>query len=128
MANAVAPFLLPHCPRTACRFHRSGPGWRWKHRGFFARDVAPHRVQRFRCGHCGHTFSEQTFRTSYWLKRPEALAATALRLGRTARLVPIRDLLKRRVFPDRVGLPPEWVRHYAARCRRGGTRANSGTR
>ena len=41
--------------------------------GFFSRLAAPHRIQRFRCCHCRRRFSEQTFRTSYWLKRPELL-------------------------------------------------------
>ncbi len=80
MASTSAPFIPPHCPRSDCRFHRCSPGWRWKRHGFFARDAASARVQRFRCGHCGHTFSEQTFRTSYWLKRPDVLAAAAFRL------------------------------------------------
>jgi hypothetical protein len=42
--------------------------------GYFAREQAPHRVQRFRCRHCRRRFSEQTFRTTYWLQRPELLA------------------------------------------------------
>ena len=41
--------------------------------GFFTRDAAPLRVQRFRCRHCWRRFSEQTFRTTYWLKRPALL-------------------------------------------------------
>ena len=36
----------------------------------------------------------------------------AMRLGLTARPLPLRELLKRRWFPDRVGLPPEWARYY----------------
>ena len=43
--------------------------------GFFSRQGAPCRVQRFRCRHCRRRFSEQTFRTTYWLKRPQLLAA-----------------------------------------------------
>jgi hypothetical protein len=43
--------------------------------GFFGRQSAPSRVQRFRCRHCRRRFSEQTFRTTYWLKRPRLLAA-----------------------------------------------------
>jgi hypothetical protein len=34
-------------------------------------------VRRFRCVHCAHTFSEQTFSTSYWLKRPDVLLPMA---------------------------------------------------
>ena len=80
MATALAPFVPPHCPRTDCRFHRSRAGWRWKRHGFFTRAAVPHRIQRFRCGHCGHTFSAQTFATSYWLRRPDVLLAAAFRL------------------------------------------------
>jgi transposase-like protein len=80
MASPLAPFVPPHCPRSDCHFHRSRPGWRWKRHGTFTREAAPHRIQRFRCGHCRHTFSEQTFRTSYWLRRPDVLLATAFRL------------------------------------------------
>jgi hypothetical protein len=43
--------------------------------GTFRRLTAPWRVQRFRCGHCGRHFSQQTFEDTYWLKRPELLAA-----------------------------------------------------
>jgi transposase-like protein len=79
MASVLAPFVPPHCPRKYCRFHRSSDGWRWKRHGTYTRDAAPHRVQRYRCGHCGHTFSRQTFSNTYWLRRPEVLEATAHR-------------------------------------------------
>src|SRR5580765_26471 len=73
-ADASAP---PFCPNDACAFHR-GPmaSWRWVRAGFFSRHSAPHRVQRYRCGHCGRYFSEQTFRTTYWLRSPALLAET----------------------------------------------------
>jgi hypothetical protein len=41
--------------------------------GFFARAAAPTRIQRFRCRHCRRRFSAQTFRPTYWLKRPALL-------------------------------------------------------
>ncbi len=65
----------PHCPNERCP-SRGEPTacWRWVRAGCFRRLAAPHRIQRFRCDHCGRHFSEQTFRTSYWLKRPELLA------------------------------------------------------
>jgi transposase-like protein len=69
----------PHCPRSDCDFHRSSTGWRWKRHGSFARASAPHRIPRFRCAHCGHTFSRQTFSHTYWLRRPDVLEATAHR-------------------------------------------------
>ena len=80
MSNLAAPFIPPFCPRTTCRFHRSSDGWRWIRHGSFTRRAAPHRIQRFRCGHCGHTFSSQTFAADYWLKRPDVLAAASHRL------------------------------------------------
>lgn len=79
MANPAAAFVPPHCPRTDCRFHRSVAGWRFLRHGHFTRQAAPHRIPRFRCAHCGHTFSSQSFSTSYWLRRPDVLTATAFR-------------------------------------------------
>ena len=71
MARAAPPF----CPNPGCPFHGTPAGWRVVRDGFFARQHAPTRVQRFRCRHCRRRFSEQTFRTSYWLKRPSLLPA-----------------------------------------------------
>src|SRR5215510_8855638 len=75
MASDLAPFVPPHCPRSDCRFHRCSDGWRWTRHGYFTRAATPHRIRRFRCGHCGQTFSP-----TYWLRRPEVLEAAAFRL------------------------------------------------
>jgi hypothetical protein len=48
--------------------------------GFFLRDAAPHRIQRFQCCHCRRHFSTQTFRGDYWLKQPRLLVPVAHRL------------------------------------------------
>lgn len=80
MSEALAPFQPKHCPRKTCPFHACRPDWRWSRHGFFTRRAAPQRIQRFRCGHCGHTFSTQTFHTTYWLKRPDVLEPVAHRL------------------------------------------------
>jgi transposase-like protein len=48
-------------------------GWRFKRAGFFLRQRAPFRIQRYRCAHCLRSFSTQTFSTHYWLKRPDLL-------------------------------------------------------
>ena len=80
MSVGSAVFVPPHCPRSDCRFHDSAIGWRWIRHGSFVRQGSSGWIPRFRCGHCGHTFSSQTFSTSYWLKRPEVLAAVAFRL------------------------------------------------
>jgi len=41
--------------------------------GFFARRRRPHKVQRYLCLHCGRSFSTQTYRVTYWLRRPDLL-------------------------------------------------------
>ena len=67
-----APHAPPFCPNKSCRFHSgTTASWPWSKAGHFHRQAAPHRIQRFHCGDCGLYFSEQTFRTTYWLKRPE---------------------------------------------------------
>ena len=73
MTTTAAPHAPPHCPNPACAFHTTAEGWRWVRDGVFFRRHAPHRIQRFRCRHCRRRFSEQTFRTTYWLQRPHLL-------------------------------------------------------
>jgi transposase-like protein len=71
----------PFCPNPGCSFHVTcGPGWRWQRAGFFSRQRAPYRVQRFRCCDCGRYFSTQTFVATYWLKRPDLFADLFQRL------------------------------------------------
>lgn len=76
----TSKFLPPFCPNTACPFHEESTTWRYKRAGFFHRQNAPTKVQRFRCLTCGRYFSFQTFQTSYWLKRPQLLNAAFHRL------------------------------------------------
>ncbi len=80
MRATGAAFMPPHCPRSDCRYHRSALGWRWVRYGSYPRLAAPQRIARFRCVHCRHTFSTQTFSPTYWLRRPDVLVATAYRL------------------------------------------------
>ena len=80
MMSHDAAFVPPHCPRSDCRFHHCAQGWRFRRHGSFRRDCSPRRIPRFRCGHCGHTFSTQTFSSTYWLKRPDVLERTAHQL------------------------------------------------
>lgn len=77
MSGTSGTFVPPHCPRRDCAFHRCGDGWRWTRHGSFARRAAPQRIPRFRCGHCRHTFSSQSFSPTYWLRRPELLLPVA---------------------------------------------------
>lgn len=80
MSTPCAAFIPPHCPRSDCPSHRSREPWRWTRHGFFVRDASPHRIPRFRCAHCRHTFSSQSFSTTYWLKRPDIFVPIAYRL------------------------------------------------
>lgn len=81
MPSAPESFAPPFCPNASCLFHR-GPttSWHWVRDGYFRRQREPFRVQRFRCRHCRRHFSEQTFRTTYWLRRPDLLVPTFHRL------------------------------------------------
>jgi transposase-like protein len=63
----------PFCPNPHCPCHRATAHWRYIRAGFHGRRAEPQRIQRYRCCHCRRHFSDQTFRTSYWLKRPELL-------------------------------------------------------
>jgi transposase-like protein len=109
MPSHDAAFVPPHCPRSDCRFHRSRDGWRWRRHGSFSRDCSPHRIPRFRCGHCGHTFSSQTFSTTYWLKRPDVFERTAYQLLACSGF---------RQIARRPGCSPSTVRRHAARLGR----------
>ncbi len=80
MPSTNAHFVPPFCPRTACPYHHCATGWRWKRAGHYTRQCEPRAVQRYRCLHCGVTFSTQTFSTSYYLKRPELLGPLWYRL------------------------------------------------
>jgi transposase-like protein len=69
----AAPMAPPFCPNEECDFHCAAMGWRCKRAGFYEREQAPRRIQRYRCCHCGRYFSDQTFSTTYWLKRADLL-------------------------------------------------------
>ncbi|MFN8589375.1 MAG: hypothetical protein U0704_16405 [Candidatus Eisenbacteria bacterium] len=73
MTTTPAPQAPPFCPNPRCPFHAAPHGWRYQRDGHHCRLAPPHRVQRYRCCHCRRRFSDQTFRTTYWLKRPELL-------------------------------------------------------
>jgi transposase-like protein len=72
----------PFCPNPRCASHTSATGrWSYVRFGSYFRKARPHRVRRFRCEDCGHTFGEQSFRLSYWFKRPELTATIFQRLN-----------------------------------------------
>ena len=72
MLLRVAPQEPPFCPNEGCRFHqRDRASWPFVRAGFFTRKHLPGRIQRWQCLHCERYFSAQTFRTDYWLKKPQ---------------------------------------------------------
>jgi len=80
MSGPPASFTPPHCPQSGCRYHGCAVGWRWIRFGSYSRQCLPRIIPRFRCRHCGATFSRQTFSTTYYLKRPELLEPVSHRL------------------------------------------------
>jgi transposase-like protein len=66
-------FVPPCCPHPRClRFSTAQlPPFRYGPYGSFRRLVDGRRVPRYRCRTCLGTFSQQSFATSYYLKRPE---------------------------------------------------------
>ena len=82
MTKAPAPTAPPHCPNPACPFHlRDRQTWRFEKIGFFERQSPPHFVQRYLCLSCRRSFSDQTFRTTYWMRRADLLAEVLRRLN-----------------------------------------------
>jgi transposase-like protein len=57
------------CPRPDCRAHTARP-FLWRRKGTFLRACDGRPVQRYLCLVCRRTFSLQTFRLDYRLKRP----------------------------------------------------------
>jgi transposase-like protein len=80
VARVSKPFIPPFCPNPACDSHARAGSWRYRRKGYFERQAAPRRVQRYACRCCGRNFSSQTFATTYWLKRPHQLGALFHRL------------------------------------------------
>ena len=66
-----------HCPWPGCAAHRPGlaPYRFLRHAAYSGH--RGRRVPRFRCTTCRRTFSQHTFATTYYLKRPELLAPVA---------------------------------------------------
>ena len=71
MLTSDPRFVPPHCPRATCVHHADPKGWRFIGHGTHSRKAPPHVVRRFKCMSCRHTFSTQSFDTTYWLKRPD---------------------------------------------------------
>jgi transposase-like protein len=80
MARHRGRHAPPHCPNPECDSHADPGAWRFKKKGFFARQRGPRRVQRYLCQHCQRNFSSQTFSPGYWLKQPGRLRALFFRV------------------------------------------------
>jgi transposase-like protein len=83
--------------------------WRFVRIGFYSRKCPPFRVQRWRCDTCRRKFGDQTFSTTYWLKRPDLLAPIFHRLVGCAGY---------RQIAREQGITPETVARQAARLGR----------
>jgi transposase-like protein len=62
-------FQPRHCPRPLCP-SRLTRHFRWRRKGFFHRRCDGRFVQRFLCLECRHSFSVQSFRLDYRLRKP----------------------------------------------------------
>lgn len=57
------------CPNPQCAYHQEAPSTPWAYAIGWYVTKAFGKVRRFRCTHCGRSFSTQTFSTHYYLKR-----------------------------------------------------------
>ena len=73
MSPSPRAFRPPFCPAPGCDSRKNPATWRYVKKGFYLRDRAPRRIQKYRCSHCGRFFSSQTFSVSYWLRREDLL-------------------------------------------------------
>lgn len=73
--GGVQHFRPPHCPRSDCSSRTAdGAPFRFRTRGRFHRACDGRTVRRFHCLSCRRSFSVQTFRVDYGLKRPQLTA------------------------------------------------------
>lgn len=67
-------FRPPRCPYPKCSGHESKGAFTYRKRGSYVRRIDGALVQRFQCTICFRSFSSQTFRLDYRLKRPDTIA------------------------------------------------------
>jgi transposase-like protein len=65
-------FTPPHCPRDDCPSIQTGHS-RWCFKGRYPRTCDGRTVQRFLCLECRRTFSTQTFRVDFRLRKPQLI-------------------------------------------------------
>ena len=80
MSTSPALRRPPFCPNPRCDSRKNPTAWQYAKKGFYLRDRAPRRVQRYQCSRCRRSFSSQTFSATYWLKRGDLLESTFHRL------------------------------------------------
>jgi hypothetical protein len=74
--SGIQHFRPPHCPRFACPSRDAdGPKFHFRSRGRYFRACDGRTVHRFHCYVCRRSFSVQTFRVDYRLKRPQLTGA-----------------------------------------------------
>lgn len=66
-------FKPTHCPRVGCKLHepQAATKARFVYIGSYSRKCDGRSVPRFVCPGCNRTFSQQSFSTTYYLKKPE---------------------------------------------------------
>ena len=110
MTPRKSPQAPPHCPNPDCRFHCGDTSsWRWIKNGRFTAGRSGRSTQRYICRDCGRSFSTRTFRSTYWLKRPDIF----LRVARG--LVSCSGF---RQLAAGLGVSPQTVARHAARLGR----------
>lgn len=92
-ASSRGGYRPPCCPNPNCRFHRDPRDWRYIKRGFRPIKAYPHRLQVYSCKACGRRFCAASFRTTYWLRRPELLLPIARMICEGAALRQIARVL-----------------------------------
>ena len=70
-ARQTENFTPPFCPNPECQAHSRPELLHYKLHSAYFRLTDETWIQRFMCLDCGRTFSSQTFRITYWLKRPD---------------------------------------------------------
>jgi transposase-like protein len=106
-------FLPRHCPRPDCP-SRTSHHFRWRRKGRFTRQCDGRSVPRFTCLECHRTFSSQTFRLDYRLRKPrlhlelfkDFVSKTTMR--QSARMLGC----KRKTIAHRLALLGEHCRHF----------------
>lgn len=80
MPPVLLGFHPPFCPRQTCPSHGQHKKWEFRRAGFYSRKASLLRIQRYTCVSCRASFSEQSFRATYYLKRPDLLVPVFHRL------------------------------------------------